>query len=97
MGIFPPNAFGIYDLHGNVWEWCEDDWHRNYQGKDRPDDGTAWLSNDSSEKTNYKILRGGSWYYNPFGCRSAFRIDYDPRDNDFIIGFRLVCELPRAL
>ncbi|MFM6255937.1 MAG: formylglycine-generating enzyme family protein, partial [Dolichospermum sp.] len=87
VGTFSPNAFGLYDMHGNVWEWCQDDWHDNYI--DAPIDGTAWtvgieLSND------IKVLRGGSWYLHPISCRSASRnwnnavVDY----NNF--GFRVV-------
>ncbi|MFM7440466.1 MAG: formylglycine-generating enzyme family protein, partial [Snowella sp.] len=55
VGQFPPNAFGLYDMHGNVWEWCLDNWHGNYQGA--PSDGSAWLINDN----NSHLRRGGSW------------------------------------
>ncbi|MFM6367478.1 MAG: formylglycine-generating enzyme family protein, partial [Dolichospermum sp.] len=54
------NEFGLYDMHGNVWEWCQDDWHNNYE--DAPTDGSAWISNNAK---SYKLLRGGSWSYNP--------------------------------
>ena len=85
VGSFPPNAFGLYDMHGNVAEWCEDDWHNNYE--DAPNDGTAWLSGVSSAK----VVRGGSWCVYPTLCRSAYR-NYSPRANrDFYIGFRVVC------
>ncbi len=85
VGQFPPNAFGLYDMHGNVWEWCEDDWHKNYQ--DAPNDGRAWLS----ENNDTKVLRGGSWFDHPEYCRSATRILFrrDIRGND--VGFRVVC------
>ena len=93
VGIFPANAFGLYDMHGNVWEWCEDDWHENYCNG--PNDGSAWLSEDI-EDTNYKILRGGSYDFNPNDCRSASRFS-SARDNIYSdIGFRVVCVLPRT-
>jgi formylglycine-generating enzyme required for sulfatase activity/uncharacterized caspase-like protein len=84
------NNFGLSDMHGNVWEWCEDDWHENYQ--DAPNDGSAWLSG----KSNVKVIRGGSWGYDPFYCRSAFRCYYDRDFRDFNIGFRVVCVAPRT-
>jgi formylglycine-generating enzyme required for sulfatase activity len=90
VGTFSPNAFGLYDMHGNVWECCEDDWHDNYEGA--PTDGSAWLSNNSSNK----VIRGGSWSYNPNICRSAYRYNYS-RENRFdFIGFRVVCVAPRT-
>jgi formylglycine-generating enzyme required for sulfatase activity len=82
---FPPNPFGLYDMHGNVWEWCEDDWHENYI--DAPTDGSAWNSQSGS---NTKLLRGGSWYYVAGDCRSANRFR-DSRDyRDYYCGFRVV-------
>jgi formylglycine-generating enzyme required for sulfatase activity/tRNA A-37 threonylcarbamoyl transferase component Bud32 len=86
VGIFPPNNFGLYDLHGNVWEWCADMWSGSYAGA--PTDGSIWGKGDS----NRSPLRGGSWINYPDNCRSANR-DYFNRDNASLkIGFRLVCE-----
>ena len=86
VGSFPANAFGLYDMHGNVWEWCQDSWHENYNGA--PTDGDAWIDNDN----RYRVLRGGSWYFNPRSCRSAFRSGYE---RDDIVGFRVVVAFPR--
>jgi formylglycine-generating enzyme required for sulfatase activity len=80
------NEFGLYDMHGNVWEWCQDDWHNNYE--DAPTDGSAWISNKA--KIN-KLLRGGSWYHNPGLCRSAYRSFNYLDSSDDVIGFRVVC------
>ena len=92
VGQFPPNAFGLYDMHGNVWEWCQDTWHESYEGA--PKDGSAWMDNDN----RYRLLRGGSWLNNPGNCRSAYRRFYHSRGNDdFNIGFRVVCAVGRTL
>jgi formylglycine-generating enzyme required for sulfatase activity len=117
VGQFPPNAFGLYDMHGNVWEWCMDDWHDNYDGA--PTDGSAWLDNnqeenaenslESTEKADsagslqdennpYPVMRGGSWGFNPYICRSAIRYYYIRRvDRSGDIGFRVVCVFGRTL
>ena len=85
VGSFPPNAFGLYDMHGNVWEWCKDDFHNNYDGA--PTDGSAWLSGPS----NTQVIRGGSWDVNPRYCRSAYRYNFTPANRVDDIGFRVVC------
>lgn len=79
-----PNGWGIYDMHGNVWEWCEDRWHDNYEGA--PKDGRAWESGESE----YRVVRGGSWDYNGDYCRSANRGRYLPGDRYDVIGLRIV-------
>ena len=94
---FPPNAFGLYDMHGNVREWCQDSYHDNYDGA--PTDGSAWSDNDEPRK----MLRGGSWLDSPLICRSAFRDDDGGAGRDFIafeignIGFRVVCAVGKTL
>ncbi|MEM9275912.1 MAG: SUMF1/EgtB/PvdO family nonheme iron enzyme [Cyanobacteria bacterium P01_F01_bin.143] len=90
VGTFPPNAFGLYDMHGNVWEWCQDDWYSNYEGA--PIDGTVRGSKTGSKK----VIRGGSWVNSPSRCRSAYR-NADTRDDRYsTLGFRVVCVASRT-
>ncbi len=93
VGLFPANDWGLCDMHGNVWEWCEDDYHNSYNGV--PSDGSAWIKSDGARST--KLLRGGSWHNVPLNCRSADR-SYDSRANrGSYVGFRVCCVPPRAL
>jgi formylglycine-generating enzyme required for sulfatase activity len=92
VGQFPANAFGLYDMHGNVWEWCADECHDNYAGA--PTDGSIWLNGDKDQSP----LRGGSWAYDPSGCRSAIRVNFVRRVvRNITAGFRVVCDGGRAL
>ena len=102
MGSFPANAWGLHDMHGNVWEWCLDIWHSNYQGA--PNDGSAW-----SKDSGLKVLRGGSnelngsagtlcggyWIIYSENCRSAVRRYSFPRESrpnyNTGFGFRVSC------
>jgi formylglycine-generating enzyme required for sulfatase activity len=79
------NDFGLYDMHGNVWEWVVDDWHGNYQGA--PLDGSAWVDNP---RCSYRVVRGGSWYFPARYCRSTYRHGFGPGFRLDFLGFRLV-------
>jgi formylglycine-generating enzyme required for sulfatase activity len=80
------NEFGLYDMHGNVREWCQDHWHDSYKGA--PVDGSAWISDESKSG---RMLRGGSWSPLPENCRSAYRIYNDAGFVNDSSGFRVVC------
>ncbi len=84
VGQYPANGFGLHDMHGNVWEWCQDTWHDNYQGA--PTTGAVWAGGDTSRR----VLRGGTWFLDPLGLRSAYRYSDAPDFRFFNIGFRLV-------
>jgi formylglycine-generating enzyme required for sulfatase activity len=86
VGIFPPNNFGLYDLHGNVWEWCADMWSDSYAGA--PKNGSIWEKGDN----NRSPLRGGSWDDDPGYCRSAYRFFFTRGNANDRFGFRIVCE-----
>jgi formylglycine-generating enzyme required for sulfatase activity len=83
MGV--GNAFGLFDMHGNVWEWCLDHWHETYNGA--PTDGRGW---ETAGDTRYRVLRGGSWNLNAFNCRSAHRYRLTPDYPYTYLGFRVV-------
>ena len=86
---FEPNPWGLYQVHGNVWEWCEDLWHGNYNGA--PQDGSAWTAGDSI----YRVLRGGSWGDDPLALRSAYHSKLLWGGFRFR-GFRVVMTLPSS-
>jgi len=89
VGMKKPNAFGLYDMYGQVWEWCEDTWHDKYEGA--PTDGSTWLEGKNKSRSP---LRGGSWGGGVDSCRSGCR-DYGyKRDSQFNHkGFRVVCDV----
>ncbi len=73
VGSFEANAFGVHDMHGNVWEWVQDCWNNNYSGAQS--DGSSWLSGNC---TTERVLRGGSWFDDSWYVRSAFRGSFGP-------------------
>jgi formylglycine-generating enzyme required for sulfatase activity len=87
VGIYKPNVFGLYDMHGNVWEWCFDNYFDNY--KNAPFDGSACIDSDSENNSIY-VLRGGSWFSYPDFCRSACRYRYGIDFYTDDVGFRVV-------
>ncbi len=113
VGNFDPNLFGLYQMHGNTWEWCLDTWHKNYQGA--PSDGSAWIgSSRENSSLNWKelerlynqlndndnrlrMLRGGSWNNYASYCRSAKRESNAPDYASVFIGFRVVVSAARTL
>lgn len=92
VGSFLANEFGLYEMHGNVWEWCKDYGHNTYEGA--PQDGSAWLTQN---ETDSRVKRGGSWDDDSGVARSAARSDNPPNTHDYSIGFRVVCEVAKTL
>ena len=85
VGSFAANAWGLYDMHGNVWEWCQDWFAKDYYGRSPADDPTGPDTGVS------RVLRGGAWYYNPWDCRSAYRLGLNPANSFNPFVFRVVC------
>ncbi|MGB3640954.1 MAG: formylglycine-generating enzyme family protein [Rivularia sp. (in: cyanobacteria)] len=88
VGQFPPNAFGLYDMHGNVWEWCRDTWLDDCEKL--PTDGSAWINYQN--RIN-RSMRGGSWTVSPDKCHSAYRLKVDRTNLIPENGFRVACEI----
>ena len=86
VGQFAANAFGLHDMHGNVWEWTQDCWHGSYVGA--PKDGAAWEATEGGDCT-FRVVRGGSWFGEPAWVRSAFRNRLNPGSRNLGYGFRL--------
>lgn len=91
VGTYPPNPFGIYDLYGNLWEWCLDTWHDNYVGART--DCAPWQHGGAQQ---YRVARGGSWHEPPQFCRSATRLKLAAQEGDDFFGFRVVMQLKDA-
>lgn len=88
IGHKMPNELGLYDMSGNVEEWCADDWHGGYEAA--PQEGTAWIE---VERGSSRVFRGGAWGDLPQHCRSAYRINWTPDYRDDYLGFRLALSL----
>ena len=94
VGSFAANDFGLFDVHGNVWEWVEDCWHRNYGNA--PSDGSAWVTSRVPRSCRHRILRGGSWNVGPRNVRSAVRSRFAERIHSDTVGFRIVRTMQSA-
>jgi formylglycine-generating enzyme required for sulfatase activity len=88
VASFPANGWGLHDLHGNVWEWCQDHWHDSYNFA--PGDDQPWLI-PAAVDNQLRLLRGGSWINGPRNCRSACRSNNHPGNRSNLIGFRVCC------
>ena len=89
VAMFPPNLFGLYDMHGNLWEWCLDEWFADYQ--DAPKDGTARGDLVTRDENKQRVVRGGSWFSSGQICRAASRSSLPASYQHNHYGFRVVC------
>ncbi len=89
VASFPPNLFGLYDMHGNLWEWCLDEWFDNY--KNAPADGSARSDLGTHNEQSQRVVRGGSWFSYGSRCRAATRASLSASFRHEHYGFRVVC------
>jgi formylglycine-generating enzyme required for sulfatase activity len=90
VGSYPPNAFGLFDMHGNVWEWCQDWYALDYYAESPADDPRG------PEHGEQRILRGGCWNSSAARCRSAYRGRSEPGSHVYRFGFRVLLEMPES-
>ncbi|MBY0241194.1 MAG: formylglycine-generating enzyme family protein, partial [Burkholderiaceae bacterium] len=88
VGSFPPNPWGLFDMHGNVWEWMQDTMHPTYEGA--PLDGSAWMEGNDQAR---RMLRGGAWLYPPRYLRTALRNAYSAVLANDVVGLRVARKL----
>jgi eukaryotic-like serine/threonine-protein kinase len=89
VASFPPNLFGLYDMHGNLWEWCLDEWFDDY--RDAPTDGSARGDLETRNENTQRVVRGGSWFSAGQRCRAASRASLPASFRHSHYGFRVVC------
>src|SRR5262249_40512618 len=90
VGSYPPNAFGLFDVHGNVWEWCHDWFDQGYYSRGEPADPRG-----APADTGLRVLRGGSWEMNSTFCRAAKRVRNVPDHRSKVYGFRVAADVTR--
>jgi formylglycine-generating enzyme required for sulfatase activity len=96
VSLLRPNAFGLHDMLGNVREWCQDAWHRNYDDDEAPTNGGAWLKEDEDKEAPDRVTRGGAAADSASFTRSAARDSQGPKNRNRLTGFRVVCAPERT-